>query len=88
MRKINPAISDPRLLTDTADGEVYLAGERVPAGIYRQIGSPREICLEHTDVLPASLDGRVACYERLLYTWQQIRQTHAAHAEADSSKPG
>jgi len=52
--------------------ELYLAGERVPAGLYRQIGSLREVCLDHEDVLPASLDGRVACYRWVRHTWSQI----------------
>lgn len=54
--------------------ELYLAGERVPPGIYRQVGSNREIHLDHEDFLPASLDGRVACYERMQRTWAHIRQ--------------
>ncbi len=83
MCKDSPALSKSGFVIDRTDGEVYLAGERVPPGIYRQIGSARAICLEHADVLPASLDGRVACYERLLYTWQQIQQMQAPHVEAD-----
>ena len=55
----------PKLLNCQAtDGEIYLAGQRVPAGKYSQIGSRREVCLDKEDNLPASLDGRVACYER------------------------
>jgi hypothetical protein len=53
------------------EGELYLAGERVPPGIYRQVGGTREVHLETEDYLPASLDGRIACYERVLYTWGQ-----------------
>lgn len=45
--------------------EIYLAGERVPAGLYKQIGSTREVRLSHEDFLPASFDGRVACYQRI-----------------------
>ena len=52
--------------------ELYLAGERVPKGLYRQIGSGREVCLDHEDVLPASFDGHVACYLRVRHTWSQI----------------
>lgn len=48
---------------DPIKGELYLAGERVPPGIYREIGNQREVILECEDYLPASLDGRVACYE-------------------------
>ena len=53
------------------DGEIYLAGHLVPAGKYRQIGGSREIRLDHEDILPASLDGRVACYEPLPSTWAE-----------------
>ncbi len=61
---------------DAGDGEVFLAGERVAPGLYRQIGGWREICLDQEDVLPASLDGRVACYERVQHTWQQVLERH------------
>lgn len=57
--------------------ELYLAGERVPSGVYRQLGSTREVRLEHEDFLPASLDGRVACYVRMNYTWSQLEQARA-----------
>jgi hypothetical protein len=54
--------------------EIYLAGERVRPGLYRQVGSPREIRLDREDNLPASMDGRVACYVRIDHTWAQIQQ--------------
>ena len=49
--------------------ELFLAGEKVPSGTYRQIGNGREVSLEKEDVLPASLDGRVACYMRIHSRW-------------------
>jgi hypothetical protein len=52
--------------------ELFLAGERVPPGIYRQIDRGREIHLTSEDHLPASLDGQVACYVRV-HTWGQIQ---------------
>jgi hypothetical protein len=52
--------------------ELFLAGERVPPGIYRQLDSKREIHLTSEDYLPASLDGHVACYVRV-HTWGQIK---------------
>jgi len=76
MRGVYIAFPDDTITCETGDGEVYLAGERVPPGVYRQIGTRREICLECEDMLPASLDGRVACYERVLHTWEQIQQRH------------
>ena len=44
---------------------LYIAGEQVPPGMYRQIGGTRLVSLELTDYLPASLDGHVACYIRI-----------------------
>ncbi len=52
--------------------ELFLAGQRVEPGLYRQLGTGREIRLEEEDVLPASLDGHVACYMRIEHTWRQI----------------
>jgi hypothetical protein len=54
--------------------ELYLAGERVPSGTYKQLGSSRVIRVEEEDALPASLDGRVACYVRVQHTWAQMNQ--------------
>ena len=45
--------------------EIYLPGQTVPPGCYREIESDREVFLLHEDTLPASLNGRVACYERV-----------------------
>lgn len=53
-----------RLLHDTEE-TLYVAGERVPPGVYKQIGGTRRIFLEREDTLPASLDGQVACYVRM-----------------------
>ncbi len=58
--------------------ELFLAGERVPQGIYRQIGADREVKLEHEDFLPASLDGRVACYTRIRHNWEATDRSRAA----------
>ena len=55
----------PLTISRQTDGEIYLAGERVPAGKYRQIEGGREVRLAREDLLPGSLDGRVACYERV-----------------------
>jgi len=45
--------------------ELHDAGERVAAGVYRDVRTGREIHLEAEDRLPGSLDGRVACYVRV-----------------------
>lgn len=58
--------------------ELFLAGEKVLPGLYRQVGSGREVRLEQEDFLPASLDGRVACYMRIKNTWGQISDQRTA----------
>jgi hypothetical protein len=50
--------------TDLWGRKIFLAGERVLPGIYRQIEGDREIRLDREDYLPASLDGQVAYYVR------------------------
>ncbi len=45
--------------------ELRLAGEKAPPGVYREIVTRREVRLDTADLLPASLDGRVACYVRV-----------------------
>ena len=54
--------------------ELFLAGEHVLPGTYRQMGSGRTIAVANDDILPASLDGRVACYMRINSTWGQLDQ--------------
>jgi hypothetical protein len=54
-------------------GELFIAGECVPPGLYRQVGTEREVYFEQEDILPGSLDGRVACYERIQHTWRQLK---------------
>ena len=64
--------------------EYYLAGERVPSGLYREVESGREVELKETGVLPASLDGRVATYVCVRYTWHEHQQAHASRQQAIS----
>lgn len=49
---------------DPLMGELYLAGEVAPPGEYREITCGRLVELQTADVLPASLNGQVACYHR------------------------
>lgn len=58
--------------SDPATEDLFLAGEKVLPGVYRQVGGAREVRLEHEDFLPASLDGRVACYMRVQNTWADM----------------
>ena len=45
--------------------EELLAGQKVAPGIYLELNTQREVRLEQDDFLPASFDGRVACYVRI-----------------------
>lgn len=56
-------------LSDYFTDELYLAGQAVPSGLYREIHTGREIHLKEEDFLPASLDGRVAAYICVRHTW-------------------
>lgn len=60
---MNARVPEPPTELDPIKGELYLAGQFVPAGVYRQLENRREIVLQYSDYLPASLDGQVACYE-------------------------
>lgn len=59
--------------------ELFLAGERVLPGLYRQVGGNREVRFENEDILPASLDGQVACYMRVHSMWGDRAEPHKAH---------
>lgn len=58
-------------------GELFLAGERVEAGAYREIVSGRIVCIRPGETLPASLDGTVACYTRQPVPRQSCQCEHA-----------
>jgi hypothetical protein len=49
--------------------EVFLAGHMVPAGVYRQVDSHREVKVKLGESLPASYDGHVAEYIRCPELW-------------------
>lgn len=53
---------------------IYLAGQRVPPGAYCQLHTGQCIRLETEDLLPASLDGQIACYVRAAETWRQMME--------------
>lgn len=71
---------NPRSLGEHPDEEIFLAGERVKPGVYRQVGGGREVRIETEDFLPASLDGRVACYMLIKNTWGQMSSSSLAAA--------
>lgn len=50
---------------------IRLAGEMAPPGKYMDVDTKRVLVLKEEDVLPATLDGRVACYIRVANTWSE-----------------
>lgn len=56
------------------DFSLFVAGQTVPPGTYRLVGSRREVRLDRDDILPATCDGRVAVYERRPQTWAEVRK--------------
>jgi len=62
---------------DPQHGTLYLAGEQVPAGTYRNIKSGREIHLSQAGILPPSFDGSVAVYATAPRTWAGLMQESA-----------
>ena len=51
---------------------LYMAGERVPPGMYKHVDSPYTLKLDGEDTLPARLDGHITCYVRL-HEWREDR---------------
>lgn len=68
---------------DGSDRELLLAGQRTRPGNYQELGTGRTITLKQEDALPATLDGRVACYIRLDNTWAQIASRRLRRTEGD-----
>ena len=62
-------------MASNSEPTLYLAGHLAPVGTYRMFGRSREVHLEAEGILPASLDGRVAVYQRRGATWAE-RQDH------------
>ena len=59
---------------NNADPEsIYLAGELAPAGLYQRLDTPHTVRLLEKDYLPATLDGRVACYTRIAL-WADLNE--------------
>lgn len=64
--------------------EAYSAGQTVPAGIYQEVETHREIWLMESAELPASCDGRASAYVRRLLTWAEMQA--ASSAGGDGSR--
>jgi hypothetical protein len=58
----------------SAAEEYFVAGQKVPAGVYLNVEFRREVQLKDEDVLPATCDGRVAVYVRRPRTWAEMSQ--------------
>ncbi|HZP83307.1 MAG TPA: hypothetical protein VFB21_16815 [Chthonomonadaceae bacterium] len=56
---------------DLYEDDYLLAGMKAMPGTYRRLGSRQILTLEKEDILPASLDGNVACYVRVDHTWAE-----------------
>ena len=61
---MQPVTDSPREF-DEVGRELYDAGEWVTAGLYLNVDTQQEVMLPLPGILPASLDGHVACYVRL-----------------------
>jgi hypothetical protein len=61
---------------------LYIAGQRAPAGTYHELGSMRSITLDREDILPASLNGRVAEYVRQPLTFAEIQRQYYPQVKA------
>jgi hypothetical protein len=59
---------------DSAD--VYVAGQKVAPGAYRDIDSGRVVILEDPGILPAACDGHVAVYKLRPPTWGELHRAH------------
>lgn len=58
-------VTDSHREFDEVGRELYDAGEWVTAGLYLNVETQQEVMLPLPGILPASLDGHVACYVRL-----------------------
>jgi hypothetical protein len=67
-----------KLVCDECVQTLYIAGERVPPGVYKQVDGNHQISLETEDILPASMDGHATLYVRVQNTWAQIQQGRKA----------
>jgi hypothetical protein len=51
---------------DSLTMELFLQGQRVPCGTYKRIDGPYFVSVPNAGLLPAALDGNIACYMRNL----------------------
>lgn len=53
---------------------LYAAGERVPAGVYKQLDSSHQVIFDQEGVLPGGMDGHATIYVGIRNTWAQIQR--------------
>ena len=58
-------------LCDLLNDELYLAGQLVAAGLYKEIETGREVRLDRADSLPATHNGRVGAYVCVRNKWDR-----------------
>jgi hypothetical protein len=68
-----------RIFSDFGE-ELFYAGRAVEPGCYVDIEANRQIVLEQTGVLPASLDGRRAIYRKMERPWIVLIKTEITTA--------
>ncbi len=64
---------------------LFLAGHAAPAGTYCQVETGREVRLEREGILPATLDGRIAVYQRHQATWAERHDDGTAHLAEETA---
>jgi len=71
--------------TNPATDQLYFPGTVVPAGLYRRVSTDKLVYLDSEGYLPASLDGRVACYKRVPPSWKEGVQSRLDGQPAQST---
>lgn len=73
---------------DPQFGILFLAGEYVSAGVYRNLRTGRELHLAEDGFLPPSFDGNVAVYALAPRTWATRMQPLSRGTGAALSREG
>jgi hypothetical protein len=63
---------DALIIDGHGEDIIFVAGEKVPKGSYLNVESGQVVDLNEGDLLPASLDGRVAVYVATPHTLGEL----------------
>jgi hypothetical protein len=74
-KAVNDRYGVERRSIDETEG-LFLAGQKVAPGTYRQVGTFRSVHLDNEDYLPASLNGQVAVYVKRPLTFAEMLNKH------------